>query len=598
MARQYGRRTFLAASGVAATTVVAGCSDEDPVGSDQTDTGDDGDVDAGDQQLQMMQIAQQTLDPIGINGAGSARSNWQTHEQLFTYADGTPPAEPQLAEDYEISDDNLTYTFSLKEGVSFHDGSEMTADDVVYSWRRLAESENNRGHADVIVGGTMSIEHEVDDDDDLVPDSLALEAVDDYTVEMTLESPFHGTLGTLADPRFSIIPEGIVGDIEGYDGEMDYGEYADGNIPGTGPFEFTEWDRGNEIVVERFDDYHGEVADIEGIRWQIIEDPNAEYNRAMNRNADLFELPRSQFDPSLLEVEEELDGDRRLGSYGPVSNDETLNYGEATLLRTQYLLLNTLEVEKPARQAIAYLINQEDIADRAVRGQGTPAYFITPPSAFPGGPEAYHDHAESAYPYGYGTSDIDAARQVMEEAGYGPDDAYETSIQHPSDSQASEWGEIAGELRDRAESAHIDISIEEAPSTTLTNRAIEGDIEVFGTWNALEWPEADAVLQYAYPTEFTWTRWGQGDDGMSDAAQAALDAWERYEDHRTPSEENQAVRNETYLTLEEMNWEDVTMLPLYHPIKEHYWYDRVEGYEINGSQYSHSFNDISLSDRS
>lgn len=593
MFNDYDRRTFLTTTGAATAVALAGCSDEDPVTEDSTE-GADEDLD-GDM-LQMMQIAQQTLDPIGINGPGSARANWQTHEQLFTYEDGTPPATSQLADDYEISDDYLTYTFSLKEGVQFHNGEEMTADDIVYSWRRLAESENNRGHADVIVGGTMSIAHERDDNDELIPDSLALEAIDKYTVEMTLDSPFHGTLGTLADPRFSIIPEGIVGDIEGYDGDIEYEEFTDANIPGTGPFQFTEWDRGDSITVERFDDYHGDVSELDGIRWQIVEDPNAEYNRAMNRNADLFELPRSQFDPGLLSIDEEIEGDRRLGTYGPVSNDATLNYGEATLLRTQYLILNTQTVEKSARQAIAYLINQDDIADRAVRGQGTPAYFITPPSAFPGGPEEYHETAESEYPYGYGTSDIESARQVMEEAGYGPDDMYETTIQHPSDSQASEWGEIAGELRDRAESAYIDLSIEEAPATTLTNRAIDGDIDVFGTWNALEWPEADAVLQYAHPTPFAWSNWGQGSE-MSQAAQEAAGAWERYEGHRTPDEEAQSVRNDVYRTLERKNWEDVTMLPLYHPIEEHYWYDWVENYEIYGSQYSHSFNEVSLGER-
>jgi peptide/nickel transport system substrate-binding protein len=622
MSPDINRRKFLTGAGTVATVALAGCSGEDPVeeenGADGSssddgsmgngddgsgsDDGSDGDDGTTDSVLQLMQIQQQTLDPIGIAGSASAGINWQTHEQLFTYKDGTAPVTGQLATDYSVSDDYLTYTFQLQEGVQFHNGDELTADDFVYSWRRLAESENNRGHGNRIVGGVMSVAHETDgegDDAELVPDSLALEAVDDYTLEMTLETPFHGTIGLLTDPRFSAIPEGIVGDIEGYEGEMSYEEWSTEHVHGTGPYALSTWERGSEIVVERFEDYHGSTANIPTIRWQITEDPNAQYTRAVNeQNADIFQLPRSQFDPSLLEIEEDLGDGRRRGTYGPVTNDETLNYGEATLLRTQYLLFHTLQVEKPARQAIAHLINQETIAETATRGQGEPAYFLTPPSAFPGGPENYNSVAESDYPYGYGQSNIDQAAQIMEEAGYSESDPYEVTFQHPSDEQGSEWGEVASLLLNLAESAHIEVEIEAIPSTTLTNRAIEGDIEIMGTWNELGWQEADATLQYAYPNPFTWTRWGQGDGDLSDPAQQAVDAWEQYENHRTPGEENQQVRNESYVELERANWADMTQLPLWHPIGEEYWYDWVENFEMYGSQYSYQFNELSLGDRS
>ncbi len=618
MPSDMNRRRFLTAAGAATTVALAGCigDDDDPVDVDDTDddpvdvddTGDDDPVDADDTDdedrddsvLQLMQIQQQTLDPIGIAGPASARTNWQIHEQLFTYENGMPPVIGELATDYDVSDDYLTYTFELQEGVQFHNGDELTADDVVYSWRRLAESENNRGHGDRIVGGVMSVAHETEgEDEELVPDTLELEAVDEYTVEMTLETPFHGTLGMLADPRFSIIPEGIVGDIEGYEGEMSYEEWSTEHVHGTGPFSLERWDRGSEIVIERFDDYHGSVATLSKVRWQITEDPNAQYTYAVNeQNADIFDIPRSQFDPSLLEIEEDLDDGRRLGTYGPVANDETLNYGEVTLLRTQYLLFNTLTVEKAARQAIAYILDQETIIDAAVRGQGQPAYFLTPPTAFPEGPENYDDIAQAEYPYGYGESNLDDAARIMEEAGYSENDMYETTFQHPSDSQASEWREIASLLRDLAETVHIDLDIEEAPATTLTNRAIEGDIDVYGVWNELEWQEADATLQFAYPNPFTWTQWGQGEDGLSEAAEQAADAWERYEDHRTPGEENQQVRNESYIELERANWEDMTQLPLWHPVGERYWYDWVENFGMHGPQYSQKFNELSLSDRS
>ncbi len=604
MQSELDRRGFLASVGAVSTVAVAGCADdEDPIedgtGDDGTSGDDDLSEDLEEDQLQLIRTPRQTLDPIGISGPLNAWTNWQVHEQLFTYDDGTPPVTSSLATDYEVSEDNLTYTFELQEGVTFHNGEELTADDVIYSWRRLAESENNRGHQDRIVRGPMSVEHEVDDDDNTVPDSLALEAIDDYTLEMTLESPFHGTLGNLTDPRLSVIPEGVVGDIEGYDGEFEYDEWSTEELTGTGPFDFVSWDRGNEIVMERYDDYHGTVATIDGVRAQILEDPNAVFTRAVNeQNADIFDIPRSQFDPSLLEVTDETEGGRRFGSYGPVANDEVLNYGETALPRTQYLIFNTLRVEKPARQAIAYVLNQESVAETAVRGQGEPAYLLSPPSGFPGGPEGYQEMAESEYPYGYAESDLESAREIMEAAGYGEDDMYETTFQHPSDQQASEWSDIASLLRDLAEAVHIDLSIEEAPSSTLVSRALEGDITIFGIWNALEWLEADAMLRFAYPNEFAWSRWGADVDfeyeEMTEAAQQATDAWERYEDHRLPGDDNLAIREEAYLEIERANWEDMSMLPLWHPIEELYWYDWVENFEMHGSQRRPALNEVSL----
>ncbi len=601
MSQDETRRRFLSGVGAVATVAVAGCasSDDDPTDGDEPgdEGGDDSEGSGSDRSLQLLEIPQQTLDPIGISGQASEGINRQTHEQLFTYENGTAPVVGELATDYTVSDDYLTYTIELKEGVQFHNGDELTAEDVVYSWRRLAESENNRGHADNIVGGTMSVAHETEgegDDEEVVPGSLALRAVDEYTFEMTLETPFHGTLGLLTDPRFAVIPEGVVGDIEGYDGEVSYQEWSTERIDGTGPYQLRTWDQGSEIVIERFEEYHGSVANVPEIRWQITADPNAQYTRAVNeQNADIFELPRSQFDPSLLDIDEELGDGRRLGSYGPV-NGETLNYGETTLLRTQYLIFHTLKVERPVRRAIAHLVDQETIVDSAARGQGQPAYFLTPPTAFPEGPGNYADIAESEYPYSYGTSNVEEAARVMEAAGYGESTRYEVSFQYPSDEQGSEWNQTATLLRDLAESAYIDIELDEAPSTTLTNRAIEGDIEIFGTFNELEWQEADATLQYAYPNPFTWTRWGQGDGELSDPAEQATQAWERYGGHRTPGEGNQQVRNESYLELERANWTDMTQLPLWHPVGEQYWYDWVENVEMHGPQYSQKYNNLSL----
>jgi len=608
------RRTFLTGVGAVATTAVAGCSSG---GSDGTDTeadpdsgsdgssdgtdGEDTDTSTGDAEggeLQMMQGPINTLDPIGIQGQRDAWTTHSLHEQLFEFEDGTLPATGSLATDYTVSDDYLTYTFTLKEGVTFHDGSEMTADDVVYSWRRLAESENNRNSENFVVGNIMNIAHEETEEGAVVPDSMELEAVDDYTLEMTLAAPFHETIGHLTNLILSVIPEGVVGDIEGYEGEYDYDEWVSSEATGTGPFHLESWSQGDSVTVSRFDEYHGSIANLDGVRWQIVEDPNARYTRAVNeQNADIFQIPRSQFNPDQLSIEEELDGGRTSGTYGPV-NGTTLNYGDTSLPRTQYLIFHTLNVEKPVRQAMAYAVNQQVVTEDATKGLGEPAYFLTPPTAFPDGPDNYTEVAQSEYPYGYNSSMVGEARSVMEEAGYGPDNMYETSIMYPSDLQASQWESVASYLRDLVQSVHIDLSLESAPSSTLTNRAIDGNFDIFGTYNALNWMEADSTLQYAYPNPYTWTRWGQGEGEMSETAQSAVDAWGTYQENRVPTDEAQQARNEAYLTIEQANWADVTELPLWHPTDQVYWYDWVDNYEVNGPMNRPSLSEVTLGDRS
>lgn len=128
--------------------------------------------------------------------------------------------KPGLAKSWEFSADGLTLTLELEEGVMFHDGSEMTADDVAYTILQNADPENSR------TGASLS----------LVEDVVA---VDDYTVEVQLSSPD------------ALIPETLVDVYVRPDGW----EYESDNFIGTGPFKFVRWDRNQVIVLERNDNY-------------------------------------------------------------------------------------------------------------------------------------------------------------------------------------------------------------------------------------------------------------------------------------------------------------------------------------------------------
>ena len=482
------RRSFLKATGGAASAVaITGTAAAESSETRQDD---------GSGTLNLINATMSTLDPIKATDTASGTVIQQMFDALMNYPDGRIEVEQQLAQSYEISDDFTTYTFQIKEGAPYHgDFGEVTAQDFVYSWERLAASENSRRSYFIL--DSIGVQHDTDDEDNYVPESLAVEAVDDYTLEFTLEEPFHATLPMLAYTSFAALPEGIVGDIDGYDGEMEYQTFATENPIGAGPFQFEAWQPNDQAEVSRFDDYHGEAASIETINWRVITDANARYTYAMNRNADVFGIPTQFYDPSKVSVEQTDDLGREVGTYGPVRNDATLNYLGVATINAFYIGFNTDAVEKPARQAAAYAMNQQSIIEEIFKGRGQAAYHFTPPNIYPSDPDAYDQHAQENYPYGYGESQLDQARQVMEEAGYGPDNQYEFTLTHYEGSPT--WNSVAKLLRDQLSSAHISMTVESAPFSTLLERGRNGNLQAYTLGWIMDWPAPDNFLQLLNP---------------------------------------------------------------------------------------------------
>ncbi|WP_255511587.1 ABC transporter substrate-binding protein, partial [Halorubrum sp. SD626R] len=133
-----------------------------------------------------------------------------------------------------------------------------------------------------------------------------------------------------------------------------------------------------------------------------------------------------------------------------------VDYLRISGLSTQFMLFNNDQVIEPARKAVAWVMDHEEIANSAYKGRVEPGYHMTPATLFPGGPEAAEEHARENYPYGYNESNIEEARLIMEEAGYSDDDPYEFEILNVEDTT---YERISNDLRDRLSAAHIEVSI-------------------------------------------------------------------------------------------------------------------------------------------
>ena len=609
------RRRFLKVAGTGAAAALAGCAGNQP---NEDDTPTDESTDApGDSTSTPNDMGQpvkaggpegtlrmaspgpvQTLDPINAKGSGAGYT--QYGESLMSFPNGDLPPVGRLAEDYSVSEDGLTYTFTLKQGVTFHDGTELTAHDFVYSWERMAQSSNSRNKDDII-GGTFTIAHDGNTSESLenyVPGSLQIGAASDHEFRFTLASPFHGAISQVAGGAFAAIPENSVGDIEGYDGEYSYNEFfstaGDGpKFVSTGPFKIETWTKGDQLTLSAYDDYHGEGPHIDEITYTVIGSGDTRFRRFKNGNLDILDdgIPTSQFDPDSLVIDEETGG-RRKGRY-QLDNGDVVHYGDVTALDTRYLLFNCQRVERPARVAIAYLLNQERIANDVYKGLAKPAYHITPPPAYmheegEDPTEIYDRHATegfrsetefgaNGYPYSPGETDIASATRVMEEAGYTSDNPYSVEFTVLAGDTARD--QFAQRLRDQASAAHLDITIQKADFGTIISNAINGTMDFFTLSDGMEWPESDNFLRFLHAENpgNAFTRWGKEAHANPDYVDAASAAWNDYYKPNTgPGAEAQRKRNRAYTIIEEMNWASVQELPVVHVVSQRIWYDDVD----------------------
>ena len=270
----------------------------------------------------------------------------------------TPEQEivPVLASDYEVSPDGLTYTFTLQEGVTFHDGQELTPQDVVWSLTTRKATPEWRDSARL--ANVTSITAEGQD------------------IVLTLAEPDSSLLWNLTGRAGIILKEGDT---------VDYSTAANG----TGPFVLQDWRQGDSITFVRNDEYWGEPAQVAEVVFDYIPDNQAALNAALAGEVDVL----TGFDANLREQVEQ-------------GGDFTLELGESTDKGT--LAFNQKPGSPLADQRVRQAIRQAIDHDAFVEALGAGETQFGPiPSLDPG----YEDLADVA-PY-----DPEAARALLDEAG-------------------------------------------------------------------------------------------------------------------------------------------------------------------------------------
>jgi len=296
---------------------------------------------------------------------------------------------PGLASDWTISDDGLTYTFTLRQNVTFHDGTSMDADDVKFSLDRIGAEDSTNAQKALYAGITD------------------VTVIDPQTVQITLDAPNGNMLFNLAwGDAVIVAPESI--------------ETIKQMPIGTGAFKFDEWVQGDRVTLTRNDAYWGDAPALETATFKFISDPTAAFAAVMAQDIDAFSgfpapenLPQFDADPRFQVIRGSTEGETILSI-----NNKLPPFDDVRV-----------------RQAVAHAIDRQAIIDGAMFGLGTPigTHFA------PHNPDYIDLTGQSNY-------DPEKSRALLAEAGL--PDGFTTTLKLPPPSYARRGGEIvAAQLR-------------------------------------------------------------------------------------------------------------------------------------------------------
>ena len=347
---------------LALTIALCGCTGGKP----------NGDSSSADKKSIVVGIQQDldSLDPHLVVAAG-------TREVLFNVFEGlVKPDEngelvPAVASEYKVSEDGKTYTFTIREGVKFHNGEAVTAQDVKYSIERNAGMHDQ----ELLISRFENIE--------------AVNIVNDSTVEVVLKE---ADTELIAYMTVAIIPK-------------DYKEQSSKPI-GTGPFIFDSYEVDNKIVVKRNDSYWGDKPELEEVTFKIV----------ANTDSVLLDLKAGTIDiyPYLTDDQAK-----------ELSDKYNIEVGNTNLVQGVFLN-NEHEYfrNEKVRQAMCYAIDKEEIRTMVSGGNGT----IIGSFMFPGLGKYFSEDVIDDYEY-----DVDKAKSLLKEAGY--PNGFEFNIAIPNNYQ-------------------------------------------------------------------------------------------------------------------------------------------------------------------
>jgi peptide/nickel transport system substrate-binding protein len=331
------------------------------------------------------------LDPADVTDGESVMVVTNLFDTLVAFKRGTTEIEPSLAMEWTTSDDKLVWTFTLREGVTFHDGSPVDADAVVFSFERQSDPKHPARRATSVFSYYQNNFKALE----------KVEAIDPHTVRFTLKEPYAPFLSALALFNCAIVsPTAFASEGKDADGRYKY-NFAQRPV-GSGPFVFESWEKDAQLTLRANKDYWGGAPHVDKLIFKPIVDPQTRLKeleagsiQGMD-NPDLHDLDLIRSNPDL----------RLLASPG---------------INVCYLAMHT--GKKPfddmrVRQAIAFAIDKKRIIAAAYDNIAQPAVSMCP-ETMAGYDASLIDR----------TRDVARAKRLLAEAGYAG--GFQTTLWYP-----------------------------------------------------------------------------------------------------------------------------------------------------------------------
>jgi ABC-type oligopeptide transport system, periplasmic component len=412
----------------------------------------------------------ETIDPA-LNSSNDGGNMLQHLAEGLLKMDKNGNMIPGLAESYEVSDDGLTYTFKLRKGLKWSDGSDLTAKDFVYSWKRVADPNTAAPYGQDVLGKVKGYEEAAGGN----IDALAVSAPDDTTfvVELANPVPFFDRIAAFS----TLVPvqEATI------EANGDAWTLSPETNVTAGPYKLAEFTDGDRIVLEKNENYWDKDSiTFDKITYRLIEDPNAAYTAYKQGEVSMIKSVPSEEIPALKGTEE-FHVDPLMGIY--------------------YLSFNT--AKKPfdnedVRMALALVIDRDYVANTVMQGTYLPANKMIGPGVSDAAPDSsFEKVTEEKYTKGVGSGDYEAdvakAKELLAKAGY-PDGQGFPTIEYSTNDQGyhksvaeylqNVWKEKLG--------INTDIAIKEWKVFTADRRA--GNYDVARNGWVMDWNDPSNLL--------------------------------------------------------------------------------------------------------
>jgi oligopeptide transport system substrate-binding protein len=475
---------------------------------------------------------------------------WAVHQLYNTLieVDDNMQLSPSLAKSWEISSDNLTFTFQLRTDVFFHDddafqngkGRKLTAQDVVYSFERIVDKNTASPGAWIF--------------NDRVDSVNGFTAINDSTFQLKLIRPFQPILGILSMQYCSVVPKEAVDK---------YGNDFRSHPVGSGPFQFVVWEEGQALILKKNDHYfeHDSSGNalpyLDGIKVSFYDSKATEFLEFQQDRLDFI----NDIDPSFKDevltktghLKKEWEGKIILNKH-PYLNTEFL--GILVDPDNDLVKSSPLRFQK-VRQAINYGFDKRKMMLYLRNSIGTPAESGFVPMGLP----SFDTAAVKGYHY-----DVAKAKQLLAEAGY-PNGKGLPTIKLLT---VPIYADLASYIANELQQIGIDIEVETIQKSLLLEQTAKSKALFYrGSWIA-DYPDAENYLSVFYgknPAPPNYTRYKN----------PAFDIL--YE--KAIAEKNDSVRYKLYQQMDQLIINDAPIVPLWYDMAIHLVHNNITGFEAN-----------------